>query len=71
MVLDLSPRFDPEGDTFRYTGDNLTDVQLEAAGGSGDCQDDTSLGWYKVNSRRCSVAVGFHQMRHWTRRFTL
>ena len=23
--------FDPEGDTFRYVRDNLTDIQLEAA----------------------------------------
>ena len=29
-----SPRFDPEGDTFRYVRDYLTDVQLEAAHGS-------------------------------------
>ena len=27
--------FDLEGDTFRYVRDNLTDVQLEAADGSG------------------------------------
>ena len=27
--------FDPEGDTFRYVRDNLSDVQLEAADGSG------------------------------------
>ena len=27
--------FDPEGDTFRYVRDNLTDAQLEASDGSG------------------------------------
>ena len=31
----LLSTFDPEGDTFRYVRDNLTDVQLEAADGSG------------------------------------
>ena len=31
----LLATFDPEGDTFRYVRDNLTDVQLEAADGSG------------------------------------
>ena len=30
----LLSTFDPEGDTFRYVRDNLTDVQLEAADGS-------------------------------------
>ena len=49
-------------DTFRYVRDNLTDVQLEAADGSGaltDSQSNTSLCWSQVNSGRCSVAVGF------------
>ena len=31
----LLSTFDPEGDTFRYVRDILTDVQLEAADGSG------------------------------------
>ena len=31
----LLSTFDPEGDTFRYVRDNRTDVQLEAADGSG------------------------------------
>ena len=31
----LLATFDLEGDTFRYVGDNVTDVQLEAADGSG------------------------------------
>ena len=31
----LLSTFDPEGDTFRYVRDHLTDVQLEAADGSG------------------------------------
>ena len=31
----LLSTFDPEGDTFRYVRDNLTDAQLEAADGSG------------------------------------
>ena len=35
MVPRLLSTFDPEGDTFRYVRDNLTDVQLEAADGSG------------------------------------
>ena len=30
----LLSTFDSEGDTFRYVGDHLTDVQLEAADGS-------------------------------------
>ena len=30
----LLSTFDPEGDTFRYVRENLTDVQLEAADGS-------------------------------------
>ena len=30
----LLATFDPDGDTFRYVRDNLTDVQLEAADGS-------------------------------------
>ena len=30
----LLSTFDPEGDTFRYVRDNLTDVQLETADGS-------------------------------------
>ena len=33
--LRLLATFDPEGDTFRHVRDNLTDVQLEAADGSG------------------------------------
>ena len=31
----LLSTFDPEGDTFRYVRDNLTDIQLEAADGPG------------------------------------
>ena len=31
----LLSTFDPERDSFRYVRDNLTDVQLEAADGSG------------------------------------
>ena len=31
----LLSTFHPEGDTFRYVRDSLTDVQLEAADGSG------------------------------------
>ena len=35
MVLDFSPRL-TQKDTFPYVRDNLTNVQLEAANGSGD-----------------------------------
>ena len=31
----LLSTFDPEGDTFRYVRDKMTDLQLEAADGSG------------------------------------
>ena len=38
----LLATFDPEGNTFQYVRDDMTDVQLEAADGSGapdDCQE--------------------------------
>ena len=60
----LLSTFDPEGDTFRYVRDNLTDVQLEAADGSGALMIVKTIRlsvWSQVNSGRCSVAVGFLQ----------
>ena len=81
----LLATFDPEGDTFRHVRDVLTDVQLEAADGSGAVMI--------VKTIRLSVAPKSIQegvrllldffrldslrrnygetMRHWTRRFTL
>ena len=59
--------FDPEGDTFRYVRDNLTDVQWEAADGSGALMIVKTIrpfGWSQVNSGSCSVVVvGFLQTR--------
>ena len=81
----LLATFDPEGDTFRYVRDNLTDVQLEAA--------DGSSALVIVKTIRLSVGPTSTQeavrllfdffrldslrrnhgetMSHWTRRFTL
>ena len=83
----MCPRLlsNPEGDTFRCVRDNLTDLQLEAADGSG--------AWMIVKTIRLSVGPTLTQegdrllldvfrldslrrsygenMRHWTRRFTL
>ena len=58
--------FDPDGDTFRYVRDKLTDVQLEAADGSSALmivRTIRPLGWSHVNSRSCSVVVRFLQTR--------
>ena len=59
----LLATLDPEGDKFRYVRDNLTDVQLGAADGSGALMIvktiRLSLCWSQVHSGRCSVAVGF------------
>ena len=81
----LLSTFDPEGDTFRYVRDNLTDLHVEAAGRSG--------AQMIVKTIRLSVGpestlegvrllldffwLGFlrrkygETTRHWTRRFTL
>ena len=85
VVLDFSPRFDPEGDTFRYVRDNLTDVQLEATDGSGALMMVKnirfSVGPKSIQEgvrllfdffRRDSLRRNYGEtMRHWTRRFTL
>ena len=99
MVLDFSPRltqrethFDtfettPEGDTFRYVRDNFTDVQLEAADGSGALMTVKTIR-LSVGPKSTQEAVRLlllldffrldslspdcgETMRHWTRRFTL
>ena len=63
-----SPRllstFDPEGDTFRYVRDNLTDVQLEAVDGSGALLIvKTILLSVGPKSTQEPVPVGFLQAR--------
>ena len=81
----LLSTFDPEGDTFRYVRDNLTDVQLEAADGSGALMIvktiRVSVG-PKSTQESVRLLLDFFRldslrrnhgetMRHWTRRFTL
>ena len=81
----LLATFDPEGDTFRYVRDNLTDVQLEAADGSGALMIvktiRLSVGPKSIQEgvrllldflRLDSLRRNYGEtMRHWTRRFTL
>ena len=72
----LLSTFDPEGDTFRYVRDNLTDVQLEAADGSGAFMIvktiRLSFGPKSIFFRLDSLRRNYGEtMRHWTRRFTL
>ena len=77
--------FDPEGDTFRYVRDNLTDAQLEAADGTGALMIvktiRLSVG-LKSTQEAVRLLLDFFRldslrrncgetMRHWTRRFTL
>ena len=83
--LRLLATFDPEGDTFRYVRDNLTDVQLEAADGSGALMIvktiRLSVGPKSIQEgvrllldffRLDSLRRSYGEtMRHWTRRFTL
>ena len=83
--LRLPAPFDPEGDTFRYVRDNLTDVQLEAADGSGALMIvktiRLSVGPMSIQEgvrllldffRLDSLRRSYGEtMRHWRRRFTL
>ena len=81
----LLSTFDPEGDTFRHVRDNLTDVQLEAADGSGALMIVKTI---RLSVGPKSIQEGVRllldfltldslrrnhgeTMRHWTRRFTL
>ena len=61
VVLDLST-FDPEGDTFWYVRDNLSDLPLEAAGGSGARMIVKTVRPMFVPGM-CSLAVGILQTR--------
>ena len=81
----LLSTFDPEGDTFRYVRDNLTNVQMEAADGSGALMivktTRLSVGPKSIHEgvrllldffRLDSLRRNYGEtMRHWTRRFTL
>ena len=81
----LLATFDPEGDTFQYVRDNLTDVQLETADGSGALMIVKTI---RLSVGPKSIQEGVRllldffrldsrrrnhgeTMRHWTRRFTL
>ena len=81
----LLATFDPQGDTFRYVRDNLTDVQLAAADGSGALMIVKTI---RLSVGPKSIQEGVRllldffrldslrrqhgeTMRHWTRRFTL
>ena len=80
-----SHHVDPEGETFRYVRDNLTDVQLEAADGLGALvivkTIRLSIGPTSTQEavrllldffRLDSLQLNYGEtMRHWTRRFTL
>ena len=81
----LLSTFDPEGDTFRPVRDNLSDVQLAAADGSGALMIvktiRPSVG-PKSTQEGVRLLLDFFRldslrrnhgetMRHWTRRFTL
>ena len=81
----LLSTFDPEGDTFRYVRDNLTDAQLEAADGSsalmivktirlsvGPKSTQEGVRLLLDLFRLDSLRRSYGKtMRHWTRRFTL
>ena len=81
----LLSTFDPEGDTFRYVRDSLTDVQLEAADGSGALMIVKTIRLSvgpKLIQEGVRLLLDFFRldslrrnhretMRHWTRRFTL
>ena len=83
--LRLLSTLDPEGETFRYVRDNLPDVQLEAADGSGALMIvktiRLSVGPKSIQEgvrllldffRLDSLRRNYGEtMRHWTRRFTL
>ena len=61
VVLDFSP----EGDTFRHVRDILTDLQLEAADGSGAQMivKTIRLSVGPFNPGRCSLALGLLHTR--------
>ena len=77
----LLSTFDPEGGTFRYVRDNLTDVQLEAADGSGAQMIVKNIRLSvgpKSNQEGVRLLLGFFRldslrpnygetMTHWTR----
>ena len=80
----LLSTFDPEGNSFRYVRDNLTDVQLEAADGSGAVMIVKTIR-LSVGPMSTQEAVRLlldffrldslrrnygETIRHWTRRFT-
>ena len=81
----LLATFDPEGDTFRYVRDNLTDGQLEAADGSsalmivktirlpvGPTSIQEGVRLLLDFFRLDSIRRNYGEtMRHWTRRLTL
>ena len=81
----LLSTFDPEGDTFRHVRDNLTDVQLEAADGSGALMIVKTIRLSvgpKSTQEGVRLLLDFFRldslrrrygetMRHWTRRFFL
>ena len=81
----LLATFYSEGDTFRYVRDKLTDVQLEAADGSGALMIVKTMrlsGGPKSMQGGVRMLLDFSRldslrrnygetMRHWTRRFTL
>ena len=54
--------FDPEGDTFRYVRDNLTDLQLEAVDGPG-VQMIVRTIRLSVGPKSTQEGVGFLQTR--------
>ena len=81
----LLSTFDPEGDTFRYVRDNLTDAQLEAADGSSALMIVKTIRLSigpKSTQEGVRLLLDFFRldslrrnygetMRHWTRRFPL
>ena len=81
----LLSTFGPEGDTFRYVRNNLTDVQLEAADGSGVLIIVKAIRLAvgpKSTQEGVRLVLDFFRlgslrrnngeaMRHWTRRITL
>ena len=73
----LLSTFDPERYTFRYVRDDLADVRLEAADGSGVLMivktirlsvGPKSTQFFRLDSLRLNYG---ETMRHWARRFTL
>ena len=85
MVPDFSPRLTQRETHFRHVRDNLTDVQLEAADGSGALMIVKTIRFsvgLKSIQEGVRLLLDFFRldslcrnhgetMRHWTRRFTL